>query len=512
MVTMVQDKVSYLPTVEWEGLQRGYEIPRVYASPALPKGTRRIDLWRDEAYKIRGKVIGVGFDALDDDSGEVVAGTSLPAVTITGSDEMEGMQLPTEENGDLVEPHDFYTLPNTHIRSRTTTYISGESTETFEYELGLWCVQRTAVPTAEPVRLTEWYMNGPDMGIIYPRSMIRKLTEEYEKRPMGSDGVYPGISLKHEHHCGYAIIQHGDRRFIIFEVPKGCGPAWSRNLGIEYRPEWGGIPSDDEREAISEIVSFVVGRRLLHIGHTTFDSSGWPIDEVSYNPWGDNVMALCGRHDRSPIKLDPFAERRRLEVVLQQVVLPYLALRDELGLKDALWRYWLSRESTSGIDLPIISAAVETLAGKWLKSNKSQTQGVYLPKEQYDAIVRDSFAAISQQLEGVAGKERIMRTLENAYQITGVRAKIDTFFSELGLPIGPAENKTINARHAPAHGASITSDAEFKKILRASDAYHTLFERVMLKLLGYQGAYLDRSTPGWPETPIDRPMAGWLNQ
>ena len=41
--------------------------------------------------------------------------------------------------------------------------------------------------------------------------------------------------------------------------------------------------------------------------------------------------------------------------------------RDELGLKDALWSYWIAKEAPLGLDLPIYSAAVESLQAAWFR-------------------------------------------------------------------------------------------------------------------------------------------------
>jgi hypothetical protein len=39
-------------------------------------------------------------------------------------------------------------------------------------------------------------------------------------------------------------------------------------------------------------------------------------------------------------------------------------------------------------------------------------------------------------------------------------------------------------------------------------AYRTLFNRIMLKILGYDGAYVDYSTMEWPDRPLGEPLAG----
>jgi hypothetical protein len=135
-------------------------------------------------------------------------------------------------------------------------------------------------------------------------------------------------------------------RFLIQVVPQGCGPDWSSNIGIEFRREWGGIPEVGTREAIAEVVGFVAGRRLLNVRHSGFDETGTPVDCVAVSPWGHNVRAVCAAYDDPPIQLGdryggPFLpeDPARMETALAALVPSYLALRDELGLSDAMWRY-----------------------------------------------------------------------------------------------------------------------------------------------------------------------------
>jgi len=71
--------------------------------------------------------------------------------------------------------------------------------------------------------------------------------------------------------------------FIMHAVPDSYNPNWSKKLGIEYRNLWG-IPKSKIREKIGEIVSFLLGRQLIKIGETKFDSKGNPIEELLLTP------------------------------------------------------------------------------------------------------------------------------------------------------------------------------------------------------------------------------------
>ena len=58
-----------------------------------------------------------------------------------------------------------------------------------------------------------------------------------------------------------------------------------------------------------------------------------------------------------------------------------------------------------------------------------------------------------------------------------------------------------------AHG-DIMSDQETERLMSLTRSFQTLFHRIFLKILGFDGDYFDRSTAGWPKSHIDDPMKG----
>lgn len=58
-----------------------------------------------------------------------------------------------------------------------------------------------------------------------------------------------------------------------------------------------------------------------------------------------------------------------------------------------------------------------------------------------------------------------------------------------------------------AHGdLKIFDDSYAEEMIMLTHAYHTLFHRTLLKLLGYEGMYIDYATLGLPKRHIDEPV------
>jgi len=90
----------------------------------------------------------------------------------------------------------------------------------------------------------------------------------------------------------------------------------------------------------------------------------------------------------------------------------------------------------------------------------------------------------------------------------GLGDRFRAFFQEIGLEVGPIEHRVVAAGSAGAHATLIDSDQKIAQAIDDTEAFHTLLNRVILKLLGYDGLYVDRSTLGWAERHIDKPMRG----
>jgi hypothetical protein len=480
-----------LARIEWEALQDKWEIENVEESPALPQGAEGIVVWRNDQYRIEATVTGTPAGTVGDmlpTYGKL--GSLIPDFEIEGS----GMRGSVD-----------YKLSHCILGP-----ISIKGMDSFEAGLTTHRVHRTfrQRDLTSPVWLTEWYLNAyRSRSFVYPRVVQRELKEEYRKKRdfLGVDTTFRGQDIGSSSPC--AFVETSDVNFIVEPVPDVFGPSWSKCLGIEYREELGGIPDADVRDAVAEIVSFVMGRPLIHVGYTSFDKRGMPIEQVAVNPLED-ILHISRRAEQPPIDIDKGRPTDAFETVLRELVPRYLERRSVLNLNNALWGYWLSERSPLGANLPELATSTEILKNAWFESAGSKSRGVYMPKKEFTELLADELAAVEAKLLGVEYGDRMSRRIRNAFNM-GVNESLEFFFEEIGLPVGEVEWAAIAARNPMAHGSSELFDAsKYDEMLHATFAYRTLFNRIILKLLDYSGTYVDRSVEGWPERALDEPMAG----
>ncbi len=282
-------------------------------------------------------------------------------------------------------------------------------------------------------------------------------------------------------------------------MPEQFTPNWSAGLGLEFRQDLGGIPDVETRKAIAEALSFLFGRQLLYIGFTSFDSLGQPLEEQAVAPWGDDVVATCQAPSWPPLRL-PW-EPDQSERIISSLIRSYVSLRDNLDLSDVLWAYWVGVRMPLGFELPLFGLALERLMAAWFRSNRSRSSGVYMSAAEFEQLTAEPFMQVERQLGVREYGDRMMRRMRGAFQM-GVNDRFETFFEELGLTLGQAEQLAIRRRNRCAHGGPI-DPYQIREHIRLTRTYQAMIHRVLLGILGYTGPYIDYGTIGFPERALD---------
>ena len=490
---------TLVSNIEWEEFGHRWKLGTLESSGSLPQGAEKAEVWRNENYDLKAMFSGTNESSHIDIHPEVERGALIPLFEISGSDEygLHDYELGSCAVGNVLSSKE---------KDRTS------ASPIFEYEAELHCsgarwIARNS-DLSETEWLSEWYLNGRRRPMMYSRCSITEVTERYtrERKLPGNEEDIFEITKQTGASRSAAFVETDGLSFLIQHTPKNLGPSWSECMSIEYRPVWGEIPDSNIREAIAAITSFLMGRELVNVGHTRFNAEGRSISQVALNPLKDNLVSMCQREaELSPVEFDAYRSEGGIEPLLEQLVPSYLTLQDELRLTEALWCYWLFREVPIGLNLPVLGAGVETLASSWFESRRSRTRGVYMPKGDFDTLLREELGLAKSKLESRQYGDRILNRLSNAYNM-GANDRLRFFFNEIGLSVGEMEWWAIGQRNPMAHGAASVFDGSTNEIMiQATDVYRTLFHRIALKLLGYDGAYIDYGTLGHPIRDISEP-------
>lgn len=483
---------TFLPYLEWEILREPITITKVDSRIELPKGKKKIVVNRDEDYNLRATLYFKD-SAFKGDlrQSSAIAGSFPERFDIQGS------------YFDSV----FYTLESCLIGD-TTIHMIHEGQESVD--TAILNFQRLRIRyknEEEGTHLIEWYLNGPENDVFCRVTDRKVLSSFFRERFASKEDKIDSIEISREARSGgvdFLRIEACDFQFLITKVPNGIGPKWSSNIGIEYRKAWGRIPDMYEREKVEELCSFIFGRQLLPVGYTIYDQSENIVEGYAVNPWGREARSFCSKqYDMPPIRISPAIRTRRCktEDVINQLLPLYFEMRESLCLKEALWNYWGSRDMPIGTNLPVLAAAVESIINGWFKYKKSKSQGVFMRKKEFEALLKEEIEAITRKLEVKPNGDKIVEKILKVYEI-GIMERYRVFFEEINLAIDNLEWEAIEERHKFVHGRILFDKADWKRVIQHVRTFETLLHKILLKLLGYSGTFIDRSVIGWKDKQL----------
>jgi len=490
---------NYIFPYEWEVLREPITVPKIDDTKELPEGQKKIVITRDDHYKLQAVLSTKGDpEFFRKKAKNIVPGSFVEPFEITGSDQHNWRR---------------YTLESCYLLSSHSPREESGEEPLCESDLGIQGLKIRHKTETNGVWLTEWCINGPRDSFVFRNQTIRKMLKTYsrERLPLAPEdkdedenihSMEVSLESKSINPFDCLRINACDNQFLIVQVPEGIGPAWSSNIGIEYRKEWGRIPDAKEREKIRELCSFVFGRQLLFVGYTLYGQDYEIVEEYACDSWINDSRSLCSKPDNAPIRVNKVSSGGKAENLISQLLPSYFELRDPLHLKVALLLYWVACDMPAGTGLPLLAAAVEKMMNGWFKSNRSKSRGVWMDKNEFDKLLRDEMCILEKKLKPEEHGDKVMKNLQNAFQM-GVTDRFRLFFDKIGLHIEENEWNAINARHDIAHGRITGKQKEGEEIIQHTDTYTTLIHKILLRLLGYSESYIDRSVIGWKEKQLE---------
>jgi hypothetical protein len=454
----------------------------------LPKGRKKISVSRDDNYNLSAIL---DFDDPDfiykPSNSSNLPGSFVESFNITGSD----------------FDNRIYTLEYSYINTAGTKSDNGGEFSG-SANIGFHSLSMKTDNTNKVVHLTEWYLNGP-FGHVFSRVTNRKISKVFSRERLESkDNKLESIRVTSEA-FGFSVdflrVKTDEYQFVIGKVPKGIGPEWSSNIGIEYRTDWGRIPSDLERKKIVELCSFVLGRHLLLVGHSMYDKDEHIVESFACSPWGNFPKSLCSKFDSPPISIG-LPQHGRAEGIINQLLPRYNELCDPLHLMEALWNCWIAREMPAGTNFPILCTGIESMINGWFRFKKSESKGLYIENGKFENLLKEDIERIRNKLNGVPNNDKILNKILASNQF-GITERYRRFFEEINLPLSEKERNAIKSRHIFAHGEASFDKMDQREILQQENTLETLFNKAFLKLLEYSGTFIDYSIVGWPEVQLN---------
>ncbi len=381
---------------------------------------------------------------------------------------------------------------------------SSGSLEKVEYKLGCYHVEGKNVEKT-PTVLKEWVLNGSRTGMSFCGNSEFKYTVDGTVSGEYGDMSFPISETQNEQeYMGYFThINFKDTAFDIHYVGSNYGPKWSDSFSISYFEKYGRIPNDEERALIRDYLSFFMGKHLMYIGNSSYDDMGNQIGFVMENPrtFGFDIESICRNAATPPVSCEFDSIQYYIDTV-QKYIVPFGEMYFKLDFSSLITSYWYASNIAKPMDLPILAGALEHLKRQWYKEVELNPETVLMDKKEFSKLIGPVKELVVKQFSETEYSERMKRMIESLNRMS-VNEQLTHFFDRIGIVVGRVENDALKARNLPAHGN--VGDADFEKQYKQSKVYECILCRVLLKLIGYDGEYVDYGMLGHPCKSINIP-------
>lgn len=490
MHNTVKDTNDILKSLDWEG----FEFPLILNNLELERESysfeneTSIEIWRDIDFKLIGKIMGFVShpDNLKHKNEESLKkGTFVKGISISGKTKQSNYLL----RGCLIDKPSYRP-------QKIGNPIP------FEAELIFDSIVRTSEIELEVKTIIDWHICSSRL-FLFPRTTNRYSNIKPHKFRYGIDNSpeidkdnligYRGVSRD------FFILQVDKLVIIIQKIGSEYLPDWAGGIAIEYRGDISKIPTPTIREKVADFISFIFGFQILNIGSTHYDKNQEIVGSFAKSPWG-NPLTICEMSPMPPFHFNT----NKIEINLSKLLSKYFEVSDKYELNGVLWKLWIGRVQPIGTNLPIYSSGIETLGDKYLKENKIIKKDSKTEKKKYRELIQDEYDSLSIKLKDFQFGDFILNRLMNPKNY-GVGEKMKLFFDNLGFNFteDSIETKAMQARNSMAHTSidDITDDKSIE-FVRYTNAYITLYNRVVLRFLDYTGTYIDYYNFGHPSTKI----------
>jgi len=373
-----------------------------------------------------------------------------------------------------------------------------------EFKLGL-LVRRVSDETdlKEKIKtVTEYFVGCPE--IQWSGHSERKMGKKASlERGVSSKLIKHSLSSQSESFssdCAFLENKYGKIVFSKFANEKND----KGSCYLEFDDAVTGIDKS-YRENWAEALSFFIGKRLISVGFKNFTEQGWLKYQEAYSAYSPNFNREINSPALPPVGYwdqRGFNDDKKIGDLIEL----YLENQTQLSLSDALEGMWVGKTMPIGLGLVAFSSSLEVLINAWFKLKKTKNSGLIVDEEEFNSKTSNWIENFEKSIPSNDGWKSIVKKIKNSNFVVG-SDKFKIFFKEINLPTGPVEKTVIDSRHKMAHGGSLEG-AELRKYILISRAYQTLISRVVLKVIGYSGKYIDYSTYDFPERNINEPLGG----
>lgn len=349
-----------------------------------------------------------------------------------------------------------------------------------------------------------WFLNCPD-DFCFTRVTECKIGATFNRKIEGLFNDEKDCSGKHRVLSSVSrdsmLIDINGKRFIFGKVEiKNIKASYLRFLDHQE-------PTEDELSSIINFLSYLFGKELVLIGHTIYDQNWNYIEQVFLSSQKNNLIYILNNPEKVPISLK--WKEFKTPYILEQSISALLNAYHTVKVDYKLDFIFFNIKSSWYLDFELQSAplfiAIDLLQQYHFEHTTHKT---YMESNEYQSILKPYKKNLEKEFleKGIPNEiiNLILQNIANANSIS-LSKRNEKFFADINLPFAKIEKELFWRRNHVLHGLK-SHDPTIINLI--NNGAYTLLNKIILRLLGYTGKYIDYSKYGFPLTKITTPLLG----
>jgi hypothetical protein len=298
---------------------------------------------------------------------------------------------------------------------------------------------------------------------------------------------------------GMELVIDGVRLFI-------CDCASNVAKGVE-RPGYifyDGVPTDEVRTRIRQVLSFCLGNYLVYLGSTMLSENSEIVSLSAMSP------PSIGRISEIQVLPPAFLGTGNMYIAEPQVVArmanAIYAHYDELRFNSFSWAYWHAMCAPVHMAAGHFGAATEALQNAYMKAHPAKfNKNLVTDKVRWKPLKEAFLKTIDEaDLEPTVSNILKNKVTSNLNQ-TPAGVLSEKMLTEIGITLGQAEAAAWKRRNQAAHGNEIDTDSVIPTIMETK-LLKIILHRMVLKITGANDRYYDDYTIGHAIRNVTEPV------
>ena len=241
-----------------------------------------------------------------------------------------------------------------------------------------------------------------------------------------------------------------------------------------------GNPTKELRDKIRNILSFFIGRILILLEETFYDSNWNKVSYKAFTPYNTMNNRASKINTLLPVPLNNDFNNLIIEAsVLSNYATLFLRNYDLCDFHHISWLYWHAQCSALHTKCGELGATIEALQKAYIDNNNEKWTNRIIEKKEFKELRKEIMNIISNFNITDENKKNLEKKLD-----FNQLSQIDTLkklFEHLDISLGELELKAWQGRNDSAHGGKM-KDYSIEKLVKQTDLIQGIFHKLILTI------------------------------